>query len=37
MHGDRTFAFRHALIREAAYAALTRQVRADLHERYFDG
>ena len=33
---DRTFAFRHALIREAAYAALPKQVRADLHERYFD-
>jgi len=32
----RTFAFRHALIREAAYAALPKQVRADLHERYFD-
>jgi class 3 adenylate cyclase/tetratricopeptide (TPR) repeat protein len=36
LHGDRTFAFRHALIREAAYAALTKQARADLHERYFD-
>ncbi len=33
---DGTFAFRHALIREAAYAALPKQVRADLHERYFD-
>ena len=36
LDGDRAFAFRHVLIREAAYAALPRQVRSDLHERYFE-
>jgi class 3 adenylate cyclase/tetratricopeptide (TPR) repeat protein len=36
LDGDREFAFRHVLIREAAYAALPKQVRANLHERYFD-
>jgi class 3 adenylate cyclase/tetratricopeptide (TPR) repeat protein len=28
------FRFRHVLIREAAYEALPKQIRADLHERY---
>src|SRR6185295_7798626 len=30
------FAFRHRLVREAAYAALTRAERAVLHERHAD-
>jgi class 3 adenylate cyclase len=30
--GGRGFAFRHALIRDAAYASLTKEKRADLHE-----
>jgi class 3 adenylate cyclase/predicted ATPase len=32
--GDDAFRFRHALIREAAYAALPKAVRARLHERF---
>jgi tetratricopeptide (TPR) repeat protein len=32
--GDEAFGFRHALIRDAAYASLPKQARADLHERY---
>ncbi|HUJ92214.1 MAG TPA: adenylate/guanylate cyclase domain-containing protein, partial [Gaiellaceae bacterium] len=31
--GDDGFRFRHALIRDAAYAGIPKQVRADLHER----
>jgi DNA-binding SARP family transcriptional activator/class 3 adenylate cyclase len=31
---DEGFQFRHALIREAAYASVPKQVRAELHERY---
>jgi DNA-binding SARP family transcriptional activator len=35
--GDRqTFAFRHLLIRDAAYQAATREMRAGLHERLAD-
>jgi class 3 adenylate cyclase/tetratricopeptide (TPR) repeat protein len=32
--GDDAFRFRHILIREAAYEAVPKQIRADLHERY---
>lgn len=32
--GEDAFRFRHALIREAAYAAVPKLVRADLHERF---
>ncbi len=32
--GDDGFRFRHALIRDAAYAGIPKQVRADLHERF---
>ncbi len=32
--GDDAFRFRHALIREAAYSALPKAVRAKLHERF---
>ena len=32
--GDDGFRFRHALIRDAAYAAIPKSVRADLHERF---
>jgi class 3 adenylate cyclase/tetratricopeptide (TPR) repeat protein len=32
--GEPGFAFRHALIRDAAYGALTKEGRADLHERF---
>jgi len=32
--GSDTFRFRHNLIREAAYHAVAKQTRADLHERY---
>ncbi|HZR92728.1 MAG TPA: adenylate/guanylate cyclase domain-containing protein [Gaiellaceae bacterium] len=32
--GEDAFRFRHVLIREAAYDALPKQVRADLHERF---
>src|SRR5439155_9412038 len=31
--GDAAYAFRHVLIRDAAYAGLTKSMRADLHER----
>lgn len=31
--GDDAFRFRHLLIRDTAYASLTKNVRADLHER----
>ena len=32
--GDAGFRFRHALIRDAAYAAMPKRVRADLHEAF---
>jgi DNA-binding SARP family transcriptional activator len=32
--GEEAFGFRHALIRDAAYASLSKQARSDLHERY---
>jgi len=32
--GEDAFRFRHALIREAAYEAIPKQVRAELHERF---
>jgi class 3 adenylate cyclase/tetratricopeptide (TPR) repeat protein len=32
--GDDTFRFRHLLIRDAAYEALPKETRADLHERF---
>ena len=32
--GDDGFRFRHALIRDAAYAAIPKATRADLHERF---
>jgi class 3 adenylate cyclase/tetratricopeptide (TPR) repeat protein len=32
--GHEGFAFRHLLIRDAAYARISKDVRADLHERY---
>jgi tetratricopeptide (TPR) repeat protein len=32
--GEEAFGFRHALIRDAAYASLPKQARADLHEQY---
>jgi tetratricopeptide (TPR) repeat protein len=34
--GDDAFRFRHLLIRDAAYEALPKQARADLHERFAD-
>jgi class 3 adenylate cyclase len=34
MAGDDAFRFRHLLIRDAAYDALPKQARADLHERF---
>jgi len=34
--GDQAFRFRHLLIRDAAYDALPKQVRAELHERFAD-
>jgi DNA-binding SARP family transcriptional activator/tetratricopeptide (TPR) repeat protein len=34
--GGRTYAFRHALIQQAAYRSATRQTRAELHERLAD-
>jgi class 3 adenylate cyclase/tetratricopeptide (TPR) repeat protein len=34
--GDDTFRFRHILIRDAAYQALPKEARADLHERFAD-
>jgi class 3 adenylate cyclase/tetratricopeptide (TPR) repeat protein len=32
--GDDSFRFRHLLIRDAAYASLSKEARADLHERF---
>src|ERR671934_123933 len=32
--GEHRFRFRHALIRDAAYAAMPKEMRADLHERF---
>ncbi len=32
--GDEAFRFRHVLIRDAAYDAIPKEVRADLHERF---
>ena len=32
--GQEAFGFRHALIRDAAYASLPKEARSDLHERY---
>ena len=32
--GEAGLAFRHALIRDAAYESLTKQARAELHERF---
>jgi class 3 adenylate cyclase/tetratricopeptide (TPR) repeat protein len=32
--GEQGFGFRHALIRDAAYESLTKQARAELHERF---
>jgi class 3 adenylate cyclase/tetratricopeptide (TPR) repeat protein len=34
--GEDGFRFRHALIRDAAYAGIPKRVRADLHERFAD-
>ena len=34
--GEDAFRFRHLLIREAAYDALPKSIRADLHERFAD-
>ncbi len=34
--GERAFIFRHLLIRDAAYEAVPKEVRARLHERYAD-
>jgi class 3 adenylate cyclase/tetratricopeptide (TPR) repeat protein len=34
--GDDAYRFRHLLIRDAAYEALPKSVRADLHERFAD-
>ncbi len=34
--GDHAFRFRHLLIRDAAYDALPKQTRAELHERFAD-
>jgi class 3 adenylate cyclase/tetratricopeptide (TPR) repeat protein len=33
---EHRFRFKHALIREAAYAAMPKEMRADLHERFAD-
>ena len=33
-HGEEGFRFRHILIRDAAYQALPKELRADLHERF---
>ena len=35
-HGDQRFRFRHLLIRDAAYNALPKATRADLHRRFAD-
>ena len=32
--GDHAFRFRHLLIRDAAYDALPKETRAELHERF---
>jgi DNA-binding SARP family transcriptional activator len=32
--GEEAFCFRHALIRDAAYASLPKEARSDMHERY---
>jgi hypothetical protein len=34
--GDEAFRFRHLLVRDAAYASLTKEQRADLHARFVD-
>jgi class 3 adenylate cyclase/tetratricopeptide (TPR) repeat protein len=34
--GDQAFRFRHLLIRDAAYGALPKETRAELHERFAD-
>jgi tetratricopeptide (TPR) repeat protein len=34
--GDEAYRFRHLLIRDAAYQALAKQTRSDLHERFAD-
>ncbi|HET9243819.1 MAG TPA: adenylate/guanylate cyclase domain-containing protein [Gaiella sp.] len=34
--GEHTFRFRHALIRDVAYAAMPKSVRTDLHEAFAD-
>jgi len=34
--GEEAFRFRHVLIREAAYQAMPKQLRAELHERFAD-
>jgi class 3 adenylate cyclase len=34
--GDDAFRFRHLLVRDAAYASLTKEQRADLHARFAD-
>ena len=34
--GDETYRFRHILIRDAAYRAMPKRTRADLHERFAD-
>jgi class 3 adenylate cyclase len=36
LEGDDAFRFRHLLIRDAAYEALPKSVRAELHERFAD-
>ena len=33
---EAAYRFRHILIRDAAYEALPKKVRADLHERFAD-
>jgi predicted ATPase len=34
--GQQAFRFRHALIRDAAYEAIPKEIRSDLHERHAD-
>ena len=36
VHGEEAFRFRHLLIRDAAYAAVPKARRAELHERFAD-
>jgi len=36
LHTGDTFAFRHALVRDAAYDAMAKELRAELHERHAD-